>query len=115
MELSKLKVSNKYVLRVSDVQISRIKSTFVELHDWQGASRQDLNIQNVLSRMERMREGYLSSYRLAENIGGLRQRIEQWCVACCDRIYGSLFGKDKVAALSLEQCKFLGLPAKRVT
>lgn len=110
MELGKSKDGVGYSLVVSHEQMKEIRTSFTSLHDWQDAQHQKMDVRDLLTRLEQMKRGYLTAYGSAENKALLAEKLNQWVSNCASKIYGSIFGNDKVATLTKEQRRFLMLP-----
>lgn len=110
MELGKSKDGASYSLVVSHKQMNEIRASFTSLHDWQDAQRDGMDVTDLLTRLEQMKRGYLTAYGSAENRALLAERLDRWVSNCASKIYGSIFGSEKVATLTKEQRRFLILP-----
>ena len=110
MELGKSKDGASYSLVVSNEQMSEIRAAFTSLHDWQDAQRDGMDVTDLLTRLEQMKRGYLTVYGSAENRALLAEKLDRWVSNCASKIYGSIFGSEKVATLTKEQRSFLLLP-----
>jgi RNA-directed DNA polymerase len=110
MELCVKSGGTGYQLRVSDSQMRAIRAEFTSRHDWQDARRQKMKVSDLFFHLDQMKRGYLSAYSSADNRGILEEKLTHWTKACANRIYASIFGEDRVSALSPEVREFLMLP-----
>ena len=110
MELGRSKDGASYSLIVSHEQMQEIRASFISLHDWQVAQRQGMDVTDLFTRLEQMKRGYLTAYGSAENKALLAEKLDRWVSNCADKIYGSIFGSERVTALTKEKRKFLMLP-----
>ena len=110
MELRLSKGSQNYELVVSDEQIYKIRDGFRALHNWDAASKDGLDITKLLRRLEQMKAGYASAYDAADNSKILNEKLERWAQECAKKVYSSIFGPERVSALTDRQKQFLHLP-----
>lgn len=99
-----------YRLLVSDSQFKEMRRSFREYHDIHSLVSQGLNTHSFFKKIKQMQCGYLSAYACASNVKSLQQRLEQYVKTCSEKVYGSIFGKEKIRELTVEHRKFLMLP-----
>lgn len=99
-----------YRLLVSKDQLKAIKHNFREYHDVHIIVSKGLNSYTLFKKIKQMQSGYLSAYACASNFKRLEESLEQCTKNCAEKVYGSIFGKDKIKELTTEHRKFLMLP-----
>ena len=100
MELGLKLGGGKYVLTISEAQMSAVRGTFTDYHDVDFALKDDLNPPKLLNRLVSMKSGYKAAYGIADNKDEFYERLELWSSNCIRSVYSSNFGSDKVAKLS---------------
>jgi RNA-directed DNA polymerase len=109
MELG-LKKGGGYALTVSRKQLDEIRMAFTSRHDWRDAHGQKMTVADLFVRLEQMKRGYLTAYSSAENKQLIEEKLTRWTSNCASKVYSSIFGEDRVAALDKDKRAFLMLP-----
>ena len=110
MELGLRPGTKQYSLTISEGQMTKIKESFTELHDVEFAVKEKLNLPQLLNRLENMKSGYRAAYGIADNYSALVGSLDLWSSNCVTKIYGSMFGHDRISRLNAKQRHFLLLP-----
>ena len=112
MELGLKPGGSGYSLTISKDQISRVRDSFIELHDPDYALKERLDLPKLLRRLDNMKSGYRAAYHLADNYEQFFQQLDQWSNNCIERVYSSIFTQPKIDSLTKGQRRFLLLPPK---
>jgi RNA-directed DNA polymerase len=99
-----------YALTVSRQQLDEIRMAFTSRHDWRDAHGQKMTVADLFVRLEQMKRGYLTAYSSAENKQLIEEKLTRWTSNCASKVYSSIFGEDRVAALDKDKRAFLMLP-----
>ena len=110
MELGLKPGTAAYCLTISTPQLTKVREQFTNLHDVDFAMKEGLDLPKLLRRLENMKSGYRTAYRIADNFELLNQRLEQWASNCITKIYTSIFDANAIARLTPTQRQFLLLP-----
>ncbi len=110
MELGLKPGTSTYCLTISNQQTTKIREQFKEFHDVDFAVKEGLDLPKLLRRLENMKSGYRTAYRVADNFEALGQQLDQWMDNCITKIYTSMFEPKAIAKLTAAQRRFLLLP-----
>jgi len=110
MELGLKPGTPTYRLTISNQQLAKIREQFTKFHDVDFAVKEGLDLPKLLRRLESMRSGYRTAYRVADNFEALDQQLDQWTGNCITKIYTSMFDAKAIAKLTATQRRFLMLP-----
>lgn len=110
MELSPKPGTSTYCLTISDQQLAKIREQFTKFHDIDFAVKEGLDLPKLLRRLENMKSGYRTAYRVADNFRSLDQKLDQWTGNCITKVYTSMFDAKEIANLTAPQRRFLLLP-----
>jgi hypothetical protein len=69
-----------------------------------------MTVAELFVRLDQMKRGYLTAYSSADNRAVLEEKLNRWASNCASKVYGSIFGEDRVARLDKERRAFLMLP-----
>jgi hypothetical protein len=72
--------------------------------------KEGLDLPKLLRRLENMKSGYRTAYRVADNFEALDQQLDQWTGNCISKVYTSMFDAKAIANLTKTQRRFLLLP-----
>ena len=75
MELSPKPGTSTYCLMISNQQLAKIREQFTKFHDVDFAVKEGLDLPKLLRRLENMKSGYRTAYRVADNFHALDQQI----------------------------------------
>lgn len=110
MELGLRPGTSNYCLTVSKDQLAKIREQFTNFHDVDFAMKEGLDLPKLLRRLENMKSGYRTAYRVADNFETLDQQLDQWTDNCITKVYASMFDTKTIANLTTTQRRFLLLP-----
>jgi RNA-directed DNA polymerase len=111
MELGPKAGTSAYCLTIAAAQLTKIREQFTNFHDVDFAMKEGLDLPKLLRRLENMKSGYRTAYRVADNFKTLDERLDQWADNCISKIYSSMFDAKAIARLTPNQRRFLLLPS----
>jgi RNA-directed DNA polymerase len=97
-------------LTISNQQLAKICEQFTKFHDVDLAVKEGLDLPKLLRRLENMKSGYRTAYRVADNFEALDRQLDQWTGNCITKVYTSMFDAKAIAKLTAIQRRFLLLP-----
>jgi len=112
MELGPKPGTSAYCLTISKQQLAKIREQFTSFHDVDFAVKERLDLPKLLLRLENMKSGYRTAYRVADNFEDLDHQLDQWAGNCIIKVYTSMFDATAIAKLTSTQRRFLLLPQK---
>jgi RNA-directed DNA polymerase len=110
MELGLKPGTSAYCLTIASEQLAKIREQFTNFHDVDFAMKEGLDLPRLLRRLENMKSGYRTAYRVADNFDTLDQQLDQWTGNCINKIYTSMFDAKAITKLTPTQRRFLLLP-----
>ncbi|WP_175426466.1 reverse transcriptase domain-containing protein [Azospirillum brasilense] len=101
--------SRRYRPRIPEVAFRELTDKVRSFQSYSTVPKKAKSIESALAQLGRIVDGYVHAYHLGDNIKDLESHLINLQAQCRQRLFESLFGNAAVAALTVEQRKFLSL------
>ena len=113
-ELLYIKTAGKFVARVSDKQIRKIKDRLLSDYSLMNLVKEGTSFQSAIAQIERSISSYCGIYKNAYNANILRNEMTGISRKITSQLFIDLFGKPALNRLSEAQRKFIGLKVNEI-